>query len=361
MYQLKIKQVCFIIIAFLPVTKFFMMNSVIAGYADNDMWISVLLNLILDFLAVLSILFVYKKTGKRFSDLIRENFGVIGEKIMLSLFLIYFIFKSIIPIFEQKDYIILTLYITMPKIMYFLPFFFASFYICQQKLQSIGRIAELTFSLAIIGYILLIVLSIKNADYGAILPVNNNNTSGIINGSLHAQNWFGDGAYLLFLIGEFKWEKKCDLKIILSYLLSFFMVLLFSFLFYTIFKSIAFRQRFAMTEVTKYSTVINNTGRFDYVGISLITFVNVFSLSLPMFFASRLITEIFGLRKRWICSLIINASLLTVLLVFINDFFYLETFILNYVSFFFIGVGTVIPLLLPLLTVKGGYREVYKN
>ena len=74
MYQLKTRQICLFIIAFLPIAKFFMMNSVIATYANNDMWLSVLINLLLDYLTIFSILFLYKKTNKKFIEILKERF-----------------------------------------------------------------------------------------------------------------------------------------------------------------------------------------------------------------------------------------------------------------------------------------------
>ena len=41
-YELKVRQICFFIIAFLPVTKFFMLSSILSLKAREDMWIGVL-------------------------------------------------------------------------------------------------------------------------------------------------------------------------------------------------------------------------------------------------------------------------------------------------------------------------------
>lgn len=363
MKELKVRQVCLIIVAFLPVTKFFMMFSEIARYASNDMWISVILNQLIDLFAVLSVIYVYKKTNKSFIELLKEKLGNTVTKVVLSFYLAYFIIKSLVPLSEQKDYVILTLYITMPKIMYFLPFFFMSYYLCMQKIRTLGRASDLLWIVMIMGIAMLLVLSFKNAEFSSILPINYHNTSGIFKGSYHALNWFGDGLYFLFIVGEFQKEKKWEVKIIISYLISFAIVLLFAILFYAIFTSISYRQRFAMTEVSKYSSVISNTGRFDYIGIILILFVNVFALCLPMFFASRLIKVIFNIQKSWLCSLIVNVTLALVLLFADNYFYQISQFIINYCGYFFLIMANIIPILLLTFTkkFKGVKNEILEN
>ena len=299
-------------------------------------------------------------TGKRFIEILKEKFGTTFTKVILSLFLIYFLFKSIIPIEEQKEYVILTLYITLPKSLPFIPFFFASYYICAQKMRALGRFSDVLWVLTLLGYVLLVSLSIKNVDFSAFLPVNNNNTKNIINGSYHATAWFGDGVYLLFLIGEFEWESKSFLKIMLSYLANFVLILVFSFLFYCIFSSIAFRQRFAMTEISKYSSVINSTGRFDYIAIGILLLVNIFAISLPLFFACKILQELFNIKQNWLCALIINVFAFLFSYILESQFYYIEQFILNYVGILFIILGNVFPIIFTLMNL-GGKNEICKN
>ena len=54
-YELKSRQVCLFIIAFLPISKLFIMPSILAGKANEDLWISALVNLTLDFLTILAL------------------------------------------------------------------------------------------------------------------------------------------------------------------------------------------------------------------------------------------------------------------------------------------------------------------
>lgn len=350
-YQLKTRQVCLFLIAFTPLTKLFLMPSIMASFAGEDMWISAVVNLILDFTTLFFVVDACKKTQVDFFTLLENKFGKIGSTVILCLYLLYFILKAIIPLTEQRDYVEMTLYTLMPSMLYFLPFFFVAFYFCVNRLRVVGRAADIMWAVTVIAFILLLSLSIANADFTAILPIGANGGVNVLKGSYSSLTWFGDAAYFTFFIGNFKFHQKDKRKIFLSYLLSATIILLFLIIFYAVFTSIAYRQRFGLTEISKYTTVINNIGRFDYLGIMMILLSTMFSLSMPMFFASKIVDRIFKLQLRWVSPLIIVGLELIVIVIFYQFTFSIENFILNYCGAFFFIMGNVLPIIIS-LTVK---------
>lgn len=356
-YELKTRQVCLFLIAFAPITKLFIMPSVLAGKANEDMWISATINLLLDFLTVLFVIYTCKRANKNLYALLEERLGIVGSKIIMTIFFIYFTLKAVLPISEQGDYVKMTLYTLKPTIVYFLPFFIVAFYICTKNLRVLGRSADVLWLLTLVGFTVLYALSIANVDIGAIFPIGANGAKKILDGSYTSLLWFGDGAYLLFFIGEFKFNKKDGRKILLSFLLSAFIVLLFMFIFYGTFTSIAHRQRFAFTEISKYTTVINNLGRFDYIGIIMILFSNVFALTVPLFFACKIFNYLFNIRKKWIAPLIVVGFQLLIL-VFLNEYYAsVENFLMNKANVFFLIAGNVLPMLSILLVNREKINE----
>ena len=352
-YQLKSRQVCFFLIAFMPITKLFVLPSMLAKTANEDMWISAVISLLVDFLTLLSIVYACKKSKTNFFGLLENSFGKVGTKIVLMMFFIYFMLKAVLPLNEQKDYVEFTLYTLKPTVFYFLPFFIVALYFCAKKLRVIGRTADIMWLITVNGFVTLIALSITNADFGAILPIGANGIGSIVKGSYSSLSWFGDVSYLLFFIGEFKYGKKDGLKIFLSFLVGAVMIIIFMVIFYCIFTSIAFRQRFALTEISKYTTVINNLGRFDYIGIIMILFVNLFCLSLPMFFSCRILNYIFKFKKPWIASAICVGIQALILLVFYQFIAGIENFMINYAGIYFFLLGNVFPIALVFIVKKG--------
>ncbi len=361
MHQLKTRQVCFFLIAFLPITKFFSLPSLISKSAGHDMWISVFISLLLDFLTLIPIVFACKITRKSLFEILEETFSKTGAKAVAILYIIYFIAKAILPLNEQKDYVDFTLYTLKPSILYFLPIFILAFYICFKKLRFLGRIADIVWIVTLNGFITLIALSITNADFSAILPIGVHKVSDILSASFHSLSWFGDAVFIMFFIGQFKFEKHSTLNIFLSFLVGAIMVLVFMIIFYAIFSYIAFRQRFALTEISKYTTVISNLGRIDYLGIVMILFSNIFAICLPIYFVSKLLDYVFEFRKIWIAPMI-SVAIQLFITVFLNQYIYgFEKFITSYFGYYFLLVGNLLPIIFSILVIKKEKEHAIKK
>lgn len=358
-YPLKTRQVALFFIAFTPLIKLFTMPSLISGIANNDGWISITFNLALEFLTIGLILLALRNYDGDFYSFLKENFGDKVAKGILVLYAIYFLIKSILPICEQKDYIELTLYQTSSNPLIFLPFLIISFYLSIKKLRVIGRIADATFLITLIGYFVLIGLSVSNADYASVLPLAVHPVKEILTGAISSFTWFGDGVYLLFFMGNFKFNKGDGKKILLAYLVSAVLVLFFFIVFYGTFTSISFRQRFALTEISKYSTVINSVGRFDYIAIFCILVSNIFSTAMPLYFCAFCLNQAFPIKKRCIYSIISHAVIFVIITFFREYFFTVEKLSENVLSFIYPVFSYLVPILVSArLIFKGNKKEL---
>ena len=79
--------------AFLPITKFFSMPSIVAKFSYEDMWLSTLICLLLDFLTLIPIVIACKRANKNFFELLEDALGKVGAKIIAFLYLVYFFVK----------------------------------------------------------------------------------------------------------------------------------------------------------------------------------------------------------------------------------------------------------------------------
>ncbi len=349
MKQLKTRQICLFYIAFAPMIKLFYLPSVLAGVAYEDMWICAVVNLLLDLITLVPILIVCEREEKDFISLIKDSFGEKGAKFIFVLYAIYFFTKAFLPLQEQKEFIKISLYINLPTDLFFLPFFIASFYLCLKPLRAFGRVADIAWFFTLTGYVILMALTFNNVDFPAILPVGAQGLRNVFKGSYLATTWWGDCIYLMFFIGNFRGGKKATKRIFLSYVIVGIIVIFALIFFWGTFTSIAPEQKFAMTQLSKYSSVINNTARFDYVGILFILFSCVFSLSLPLYFVSTLLSEVFTLNQKWIIPLTVNLSMLILTLVLNEYMATLTTVIERYLSAFFIVMGNLLPIFILLL------------
>lgn len=358
MKQLKTRQICLFFIAFSPMIKLFYLPSVLAGVAYEDMWICAVVNLLIDLATLIPLLIVCEREEKDFITLIKDSFGEKGAKLIFLLYALYFFTKAFLPLQEQKEFIKISLYINLPTDLFFLPFFIASYYVCLKPLRVFGRVADICWFFTLFGYLILMSLTINNVDFCAILPVGAQGVKRVLKGSYLATNWWGDCVYLMFFIGNFRSSRKSTKRITLSYLAMGVMVILALIFFWGTFTSVAPEQKFAMTQLSKYTTVINNTGRFDYFGILFILFSCVFSLSIPIYFASSLLNQVFTLKQKWVVPLIVNLSMM-IFVITLNSYMATITIFLRvYLGAFFLIMGNLLPIFTLLLHKR---RNSYEN
>ncbi|MBQ7339587.1 MAG: GerAB/ArcD/ProY family transporter [Clostridia bacterium] len=355
--QLKTRQICLFFIAFTPLTKLFSMPSVLALLSSHDLWISALINVVIDLITLFFLISVAKRTDKTYFEMLKDFFGNVGAKIICTLYVVFFLLKSIVPITEQKNYLEATLYLSMPSFLYFFGFFIVAFYLATKKMRVLGRLSDVLFSFTLSGFLTLIFLSLNNVDFTSVLPIGAMGFKNIFAGSYHTFSWFGDAVYMVFFLGNFIKTKRFGIKIVASYLVNAVMVLLFLIVFYGIFTSIAFRQRFALTEIAKYTTVISNTGRIDYLAIISLLFPCIISTALPLFLACKILEQVFNIKNKFISPLIIIG--LTFLFVWIFEEYYysIKGFILNILSFILLVFSNIFPLIFIFTKNKEKYEK----
>lgn len=350
--QLKTRQICLFFIAFTFINKIFTLPSIIANVSKNDLWISSFFNVLLDGFTLILMLILSKNTDQDFFTMLERLLTKTGAKIISCFYFLYFFSKSVLPIIEQREYIELTLYIPNPSFLYFLPFFIVCFYIATKKLRILGRLADVLFLSSALGFIVLMALSIPHADFSNTLPIGVNGLSAIIKGSFLSLVWYGDALYFLFFIGNFKRAKKDGTKISVAYFISGIIVVLFMVVFYGIFTSIAYRQKFSLTEISKYTTIINSTGRFDYFAILMLLVSNVVTLSIPLYFCAKILDHIFNVKYKYLSPAIVSVLSLTLTLVLTERIFSAQKIIITLFGIFYVLMANVLPVILLLISKR---------
>lgn len=345
--KLKLRQICFIFLAFMPVTKIALLPSVLSGFCEERLWVAALLGFLLDIGVLFIALHLYKKHDNCTLFYLLENkFSKGAAKAVYFGYGVYFILKAIVPILEQQDYVHNTLYEISPSAAVFVPLFIVSFYQSLKGLKILGRCADACIWLTGLGLFLVFFLAFNIVDFTNIFPIVQKPTYKPVNALFRSIIWFSDSVYFLLFSGHFEGEKKQTLKVVGSYGLASFIVIFFMVVFYSAFGSIAKTRFFATTELTIYSLAIANSARFDYIAIILLMFSQVFAIILPVYLATKCFERAFGLKKALIPAIIINLLLAVFTVVFTEKLFTVLSFMSNYLSYVFIFFGYVIPFAL---------------
>lgn len=319
MDKIKIRQICFLLIGMMPITKLLMYPAILPYYTQNDVLLSAAINFILQGVVIGFVLWLSKRTNCTFLQLLQNTFGNIAASIIYALFILFLLLSSFSIISEQKVFVIHTLYENIPSYANFLPFFIVSFLACSKSIKTIGRAADLCMPIFVFAFLAIIGLSLFNINLSSILPIGGAK-SGIFKGSLMSSVWYTDCLYPLFFLGNFKYEKKSFLKVGISYGIGAICVMLFLAIFYSLYGDLSLLRQNSMAHIAKFTTAFTSIGRIDFVFIFALTLVHIFYSIVPLHLAVTGIIDIFPKWNKLLVSGIVN--LIMLVLVWFSNYDY---------------------------------------
>ncbi len=354
--SLKVRQICFILLAFSPVTKIISMPAEIALVAGEGLWLTLLTSFLIEGLTILFILYLSEKRGNgTFYSLLETTFGKPAAKIIYFLIAAYLTVKSLLPVLENKAYIENTVYEMSPDRITFFVFFIFSAYLSVKGLKILGRAADIAVWFTCAGFLVALGLSVGAADYANLLPIFKKPAYNFVNALFRALPWQNDSIYILLFCGHFRPEKAYKTRITLSYFAGAFLTLVFVTTFYGIYGKIAPSQNFALPSMSVFSVIVTNIGRFDFLAIFFIMFSQVFALSIPTMLAVKCVTRALSINNSIVPSLTINGVLAFATAFLCSQTSVILSFNTNVLSYVYAGFTAF--FVLTLLTTKKRSKE----
>ncbi len=321
----------------------------LVNFAKNDLLFPAAVNYLLQAGAIALVLLL-AKNELSLGQYLKNVFGNVGAKILLTLFSAFLFFAAMEPLLEQKTFVQSTFYDTLPSVFAFSSFFLFSAYLCAKPLSSVGRTWDILAPVAIAGFLGILLFSFNTADFGALSPVGASGAKGIFSGSAYTACWFFDAALLLPLLGKIEYKKGMAWKGPLFYLLGAAAVLLFLAVFYGIFSDIALRQQYAFAKISKYFPGIGILGRIDYVFIFALALVMAFYISLPLHAGIDCLRQAYGTEQSKVLPAILSVAVNLVFLILTLLFDYRFASVDNVIGKLLFPVFLVFTLLLPALS-----------
>ncbi len=344
---IKVRQICFLYMFVIPLNKLIALPSFLAESVEESAPFSLLMSLAIDVLLLWLILYIgEKKRFKTTYSLMEKSYGIITAKALYCLFAIYFLIKAFFPILEQKVYVENTLYEIMPNDITFYPFFLVSIFVSLGGLKILGRFADVSIWFTLTGIILVFFLSIGSVDLSNMLPLFNKPFYKLINATFRSLMWHMDSLYMIMMLGHFRPEENYKKKIVLSYSASSLVVFIFAIFFIGVFGPISASQDFALAQMCVFSVTVTNIGRFDYIAVFILLFVQIITIILPVFFSTKCLERTLGTKKALIPCLIVNGLLAIGIMLFASTPFSVLIFTREYLSYFYLGMLILMPLCL---------------
>lgn len=349
MDKIKLRQICFLFAAIMPVTKTIIYPATLSYYAGNNLLLSSALNFLLMGAVLALVIFLSYRTDMTFFDLLQNTFGRVTARIIYGLFALFFAFSALLPLMEQKGFVAQVFYENIPSFIAFAPLFGVSFFACVKGFKTIGRAADIALPVFAVCFAVILLLALPEADFSALLPVGGD---GVFRGSLYGLNWYTECLYPLFFLGHFEREKGAWWKAGLSFLCGAAATLGFLAIFYGIFADIAVQQQNAIAQISKYTTSFTSLGRIDLLFIFALALVLVFALCIRAQLSVHCACKALGGVNPLLPAAALNILLLVLIVFFKYSYLELQTFFTRSLWPVFIIFAYVLPAAALLLRKK---------
>ncbi len=303
------RQICFFAAFFLPVTKMLEAPSILARYAKSDLLVPALFHYLLQGLALAAVLFLLSRLKKPLLTAIADGLGKWVAKTICLLYAAYFLFSALLPLLDLEKFVYAAFYDTAPTSFTFTAFFLLCGFFCVKGMKALARSADLSLFLFLLPFLALILMSVGQADFSAVLPIFGEPFKGTFKGFLKTVPHFSDVALFLPLFCSYRYEKGDGKKIMLSYGAGAAFVLLFLTVFLGIYSTLAAREHYAFIKIAQYFPALDTLGRIDLIFIYFLTVLLFFNACLPVFYTVELLGVGLGANKRVLPALILNVAL----------------------------------------------------
>lgn len=263
--------------------KLIIYPALVARFAQNDSYISVILSILIDFIfVVLTISIIKKHPDKNLKEMLDEGLGKILSKICLFLLLIYFLCKSVFAVKECHDFFFVLLYDDLDWLYFFIPILALAWFVMRKGIKAFSRTIEVCWILILFGLITAVFMSLNMVSSDNLLPFLDNGLMPIFDATLRTNFCFGDYFILLLFAGKINFENKSVKKIYVYIGLAYFIVIAFHIIFMGVFGKSSVIQTLAVSDVSLQSQVPLTNGRLEWLNIMIWTITLILQFLLVM-------------------------------------------------------------------------------
>ncbi len=335
----------------LPAGKLLEAPSLLADRAAGDLLVPAILHFLLQAALLFALVYVASKSEKTLFERLEMRLGR-GMVVFYALYALYFIFSTILPLFDLEKFIYAAFFDTAPTVFAFTAFFFLSAYICAKGIKALGRAADLCSFLFVIPFLALVTMSLSEADFTHLLPLFGTKFGDTMSAFKYTTPYFSDVILLLPLIGNLRYKKGDGVKIMTGYGVGAVSTLLFLAVFFGVYSSLAPREHYAFSKIAQYFPALSVIGRIDLLFVYLLTIILLFFTCMPLQYAVDFTCRATNSKRRALYAAILNFALL--LFTFYCNKYYntLFSLISGKLPFVFWLIADILPLFLLFLPME---------
>ena len=287
MKKISLHQLSVMIFLNLMTLNFISLPAHVFRTAKQDSWLVIAANLLIDILAIVLIMYMLKKSGKRnFYEFLCALYGKVISKIILFILLLSYLISVVKVLTELDAFMVFNLYEDAFEWYYYvLPIVATVGYMTSKGVRNLGRIAELFYLILGVGIIFICLAHIGSVDWLFFSPLLKNGLPTMLKAMYETAPWFGSGLFVLAIFGEVDLHNAKKNKLWIALVAGFFIVMLTIVTFYGLFEVSSNQHSFALADISQAVSSSSSLYRLQWILVSL-WIVSMVGFAATMFYAA---------------------------------------------------------------------------
>lgn len=358
---ISIRQLIYILIISMVTLKVLILPSLLSKEFGRDSYFFVLVFLFFDFLVLIMFLVMFNRNPNlSFYEIMQKIFGTFIAKVIMFFFFAFFFLKCWAVFQTNYNYLNENLYTNLNWLTFSLPILICVLYMSKFGVNAAARLVEVCFPIIVAGFMLSLFAGLYRTDFTNLLPFMENGFISQMPKMFKYFFWFGDYTIFIVFFGNIKQEKKYNLKVILSILISILVVAFFMAIVVGAFDNNASTHSNAISDMLQIAPAASDLGNFDWI------LILIWDIALFLYFTFNSLGAFYCFRqtffKKW--QLFTISAILTLVLavnLFTNfDIHNGVVFVQNYVWYFCLSMQYILPFFIFLFSFKIKRRQDVK-
>ena len=252
--------------------KFLSLPSLLSKTAGRDAWIAALIGITLELVVLfLTITYISKKQQTTiYQDIRQKNiiFYALAKVVMIVFFAV-FAYQLVILVNQTYKLLDNNLFENLSPYLFYIPMILLGVFFCIEPSKAIFRSGEIFFVLIFLGVALSVFPVLHKIDPREALPIMQSGFWPVMKATLVNIIFFESVLFLLMFKGEIEIKPNFKKKFMSTALVVNLFFVFFVFLFISLFGALAPFKDVAITNLTVHSSYITNSGRLDWVLVTM--------------------------------------------------------------------------------------------
>ncbi len=350
--KVSVTQIALLILLVISGGKFLSLPSILATEVGHDAWIVLCINFLFDAICLVALLWSVKLNQNRLGleRILDNTVTKIGSKIVLIIFFVMFVGRSIILLDSCYKTLAVTFDVNTNWLLFVAPILVVAFFAVKWGFNSIARVSQILFALVVLSIIAILIYPTTKAQFSQLLPLFEAGTGKVFETAFLRSFWFSDYVFVYFVLEDIKPQKHVIAPVLTAFVVGAALTVLLNAVFLALFGDLAQFATLAMSKIGLFSATASSNGRWDWLTLSAWLISVVIKVIIFVFCAYKCVEKVFEKhfsKPNIVVFGAIGGLLLLPLVVPVDVF--MDEFLAKCV-FVFAVVQYLLPLAMPFLT-----------